>query len=121
MELSYHLSEFVRVFNIMGNLSPQDMLVMYTAVLVAQHCVKKTPVEEFQAIVNRQNLQEKVTGASIIDFPHTEADDLVKVVKKYGGVWETKLGSSGDSEDNAFYAAFINPMKAYSFMMEAMY
>ena len=121
MELSYHLSEFVRVFNIMGELSPQDMLVMYTAVLVAKHSVKKTPMEEFQAIVNRQNLQDRVTGASIIDFPSTEADDLVKFAKKYGGVWETKLGSSGDSEDNAFYAAFINPMKAYSFMMDAMY
>ena len=47
MDLSHHLKEFVRVFNVVGDISPQDFLLMQPATLVAQHMQKKTPQETF--------------------------------------------------------------------------
>ena len=119
MDLSYHLAEFTRVFNVMGDISPSDKRLMYTATLVFQHMVKKTPKEEFQAIINKEKLQDKITGAFICDFQHGEERDMVQAAKQHGGLWETKLESTGDPEDNEFYAVFLNPMDAYSFMGEA--
>ena len=119
MDLSYHLAEFVRVFNVMGDISPQDMLFIYTATLVTQHRDKNTPIEDFRAIINKEKLQDKITGAFICDFQHGEERGMVQAAKQHGGLWETKLESTGDPEDNEFYAVFLNPMDAYSFMGEA--
>ena len=121
MELSNHLPEFVRVFQIMGEISPKDMLIIYTARLVIQHIMKKTPKDVFQGIIETQNLQEKITGASITDFPYGEEVQMEQMASNHGGIWETHVDINNDDEDNAFYAAFSTPMKAYSFMLDAMY
>ena len=119
MDLSYHLAEFVRVFNVMGDISPSDKRLMYTATLVFQHMVKKTPKEAFQAIINKENLQEKATGARICNFQYGEEVEMAQVAKKYGGLWEAHVDTSNDPEDNEIYAVFSTPMDAYSFMGEA--
>lgn len=119
MDLSYHLAEFVRVFNVMGDISPSDKRLMYTATLVFQHMVKKTPKEEFQVIIDKENLQEKVTGARICNFQYGEEVEMAQVAKKHGGIWEAHVDTSNDPEDNEIYAVFSTPMDAYSFMGEA--
>jgi hypothetical protein len=119
MDLSYHLAEFVRVFNVMGDISPSDKRLMYTATLVFQHMEKKTPKEEFQVIIDKENLQEKVTGAYICDFQYGEEVEMAQVAKKHGGLWEAHVDTSNDPEDNEIYAVFSTPMDAYSFMGEA--
>lgn len=126
MDLSHHLKEFVRVFNVAGDISPQDMMLMHSAMLVAQHFEKKTCPEAFRAIIYEQNLQYCVTGTFICDFEHGEETALIKDATKYGGAWETKLQAretklqdTRDPERNEFYAVFANPMDAYSFVRKA--
>ena len=121
MELSNHLPEFVRIFQIMGKISPKDMLLTYTARLVVQHINKNTPKDVFQGIIETQNLQEKITGASILDFPYGEEVQMEQLASNHGGIWETHVDINNDDEDNAFYAVFSTPMNAYSFMLDAMY
>tara|TARA_B110000008_G_scaffold12294_2_gene11800 strand:- start:635 stop:1006 length:372 start_codon:yes stop_codon:yes gene_type:complete len=121
MDLSTSLSQFVRVFNIIGVLNPQDMLFMYTAVLVTQHMNKTipTPINEFNSIIEEKHLQNKITGAFICDFQPGEVQKMIEVTETYNGRWETKLPNTNDPEDNEFYAVFSTPMDAYAFMREA--
>ena len=119
MNLSTSLSQFVRVFNIIGDLNPQDMLFMYTAVLVTQHMNTNTPINEFNSIIEEKHLQTKITGAFICDFQPGEVQKMIEVTETYNGRWETKLPNSDDPEDNEFYAVFSTPMDAYAFMREA--
>ncbi len=119
MDLSHHLKEFVRVFNVVGDISPQDFLLMQPATLVAQHMQKKTPQETFRSIVNEQNFQFMATGTFFCDFEHGEEEALVNAATKYeGAAWEIKLKNTCDLERNEFYAVFANPMDAYSFVQE---
>lgn len=120
MDLSHHLKKFVRVFNVAGDILPQDFMLMEPATLVARHMQRNTPPEMFRSIVHDQNLQFMATGTFICDFEHGEEEALVKVATTYqGAAWEVRLKNTNDLERNEFYAVFANPMDAYSFVQEA--